>query len=135
MKWNLPRSKNVKAHMPGRFVIIVVLLGSVVLTSGTALAQETTVTTANGTWTLFPAIPTTYKTQVNQPINSDGSSNFPAKRGVIPVSFSLSTAPGAAVFQSILSDGSQPINDPATQTTNDKRLFLPYLRAENGVHL
>jgi len=42
---------------------------------------------------------------VNQPINSDGSSNFPAKRGVIPVSFSLFTAPGAPVFQSIGSDG------------------------------
>jgi hypothetical protein len=107
MKWNLQRYKNVKAHIPGRLVVIVVvLLGAIVLTSGTTRAQGTTVTTANGTWTLFPALPTAYKTLVNQPINSDGSSNFPAKRGVIPVSFSLSTALGAPVFQSLLSDGS-----------------------------
>ena len=116
MKWNLPRYKNVKAQIPGRFVIIVVLLGSVVLTSGTAFAQTctnnptTTVNTTNGTWSLSPAVPTTFKTQVNQPINSDGSSNFPAKRGVIPVSFSLFTAPGPAVFQSIGSDGYSGFN-------------------------
>jgi hypothetical protein len=116
MNWNLLGYKNVKAQIPGRFVIIVVLLGSVVLTSETAFAQTctnnptTTVNTTNGTWSLSPAVATTYKTQVNQPINSDGSSNFPAKRGVIPVSFSLSTAPGPAIFQSIGSDGYSGFN-------------------------
>jgi hypothetical protein len=35
----------------------------------------------------------TYQTAVRPPINADGSSNFPAKRGVIPVQFDLLAAP------------------------------------------
>jgi hypothetical protein len=88
------------------------LAGAVSLFSGTALAQSTctsnpttTVNTTNGQWTLSPAVLTTYQTQVNPPIAADGSSNFPAKRGVIPVQFSLFTAPGPIAFQSIGSDG------------------------------
>src|SRR4051794_11955367 len=35
----------------------------------------------------------TYKTAVRPPINADGSSNFAARRGVIPVQFDLLAAP------------------------------------------
>jgi hypothetical protein len=35
----------------------------------------------------------TYQTAVRSPINADGSSNWPAKRGVIPVQFDLLAAP------------------------------------------
>jgi hypothetical protein len=66
-----------------------------------------------------------YQTAVRAPINADGSSNWPAKRGVIPVQFNLSTATavvtttattvGAFVFESIWSDGT----DPDETTTND----------------
>lgn len=79
--------------------------------SGPAIAQTctqnptTTVNTTNGIWTLSPAIPTTYQIQVNSPIAADGTSVFPAKRGVIPVQFSLSSGPGSVSFQSIGSDG------------------------------
>ena len=37
--------------------------------------------------------PTVYKAAVRAPINTDGSSNFSAKRGVIPVQFDLLAAP------------------------------------------
>src|SRR5690348_5819923 len=82
-----------------------------IMISQAALAQTctsnptTTVNTANGQWTLSPAIPTAYQTKVNPPIAADGSSNFAAKRGVIPVQFSLLTAPGSVDVQSIGSDG------------------------------
>lgn len=92
--------------------ILVATLCILAVTSGKALAQTTctenpttTVNTANGAWTLSPAVPTAYQTQVNPPIAADGSSVFPAKRGVIPVQFSLSTAPGPITFESIGSDG------------------------------
>lgn len=88
-----------------------------------------------GNWTLYPAqtdktstsivTSTAYRAAVQQPINADGTSSWPAKRGVIPVQFSLSTATktettttetvGPVVFQSILSDGAD--SNPAT--TND----------------
>jgi len=48
-------------------------------------ASTTTTTTTPGT----PA----YKTAVRAPINADKSSNFPAKRGVVPVQFDLLAAP------------------------------------------
>jgi len=94
-----------------KFAMVILFACAVVLTSRTALAQTctqnptTSVNTANGAWTLSPVVPTAYQTQVNPPIAADGSSNFPAKHGVIPVQFSLFTAPGPVVFQSIGSDG------------------------------
>jgi hypothetical protein len=66
-------------------------------------ASSTTATTT-GSWQFYPGqtytdapgapVPgdTVYKTVVRPPINSDGSSNFPAKRGVIPVQFDLLAA-------------------------------------------
>ena len=56
-----------------------------------------------GTWYSHPAqtfttttsttTSTAYKSAVRPPINADGSSNWPAKRGVIPVQFDLLSAP------------------------------------------
>ena len=64
-----------------------------------------------GTWALYPAQSSTYTTAVQQPINADGTSNFKSNgKAVIPIRFSLSTAPGPVIFQSILSD---------TDTEND----------------
>ena len=58
----------------------------------------------------------TYKTAVRPPIKTDGSSNWPAKRGVIPVQFDLLAAPTTTttttktydppVWHSLQSDGS-----------------------------
>jgi hypothetical protein len=61
--------------------------------------------TPAGTWELYPAQTSSYATTVQQPINADGTSNFKSNgKAVIPVKFSLSTAPGPAIFQSIGSD-------------------------------
>jgi hypothetical protein len=77
-------------------------------------AASTIVTTPNGTWTAYPGQSTSYGAAVQQPINTDGSSNFKANgKAVIPVKFALSQGTGAFVFQSILSDGADP-NYPGT---------------------
>jgi hypothetical protein len=70
------------------------------------MSPQSSVASANtaGTWSSGPdqtytdsttTAPgdTAYKTSVRPPINADGSSNFPAKRGVIPVQFDLLAAP------------------------------------------
>src|SRR6185503_15711570 len=65
----------------------------------------------DGTWTLYPEQQTQYTTDVQQPINADGSSCFKDNgKAVIPVKFSLLSAPGPVVFESIYSD-SVPDND------------------------
>src|SRR4051794_40742593 len=93
--------------------LAVMSVWAVVLISVAAVGQTTDVTTANGTWSLYPALTTTFQTQVNPPINVDGTSIFPAKRGVIPVQFSLFTGTGPVVFQSIGSD-TDPADDFST---------------------
>jgi hypothetical protein len=61
--------------------------------------------TANGRWAAYPGQSTTYSAAVQQPINTDGSSNFKANgKTVIPVKFALSQGTGAFVFESIFSD-------------------------------
>jgi hypothetical protein len=76
-----------------------------------AVLATTTVTTVNGTWTAYPGQSTTYGAAVQQPINTDGSSNFKANgKAVIPVKFALSQGTGAFLFQSIFSD-SDPNNN------------------------
>jgi hypothetical protein len=101
------------------------LIDNLTMTSGPTVSQD-----SDGTWTLSPAQSSTsststatttlYRAKVRPPINADGSSNFPKKRGVIPVQFDLETATrtvvstttttGPVVFQSIGSD---------TDTDND----------------
>ncbi len=81
-------------------------------------------TDSDGEWTLSPeqsvssttttTTETLYQARVRPPINADGSSNFPKRRGVIPVQFNLESATrtlvettttvGPVVFQSIWSD-------------------------------
>jgi hypothetical protein len=86
---------------------LMLLIAAVVATQQSVSAQ----TPAVGTWELYPAQSSVYTTTVQQPINADGTSNFKSNgKGVIPVKFSLSTAPGPAIFQSIGSD---------TETGND----------------
>jgi hypothetical protein len=83
--------------------------------------------TTTGTWYFYPGQTSTttttttpgtpmYKSAVRAPINADGSSNWPAKRGVIPVQFDLLSAPTTTttttktydppVWKSLSSDGS-----------------------------
>lgn len=83
----------------------------IVALTGTARAQS-----PDGTWVLYPAQTSSYVTAVQQPVNADGTSNFKSNgKAVIPIKFSLAMAPGPVLFQSILSDGS----DPNENTTND----------------
>lgn len=63
-----------------------------------------------GGWAAHPGQVSISQTSVQQPINADGSSNFKATRGVIPVKFALAQGTGPFVFQSIDSD---------TDTAND----------------
>jgi hypothetical protein len=95
------------------------LIDNLTITSG-----PTTTADSAGTWTLSPAqsvatstttaTTTAYQAKVRAPINADGSSNYPKKRGVIPVQFDLesairtvvttTTTTGPVHFESILSD-------------------------------
>jgi len=87
--------------------------------------------TTAGSWTLQPAqsvttststsTDTLFQTKVKPPINADGTSNWPKKRGVIPVQFELdsstktttttTTTTGPVKFESVASDnpGGQPL--------------------------
>jgi hypothetical protein len=83
-----------------------VLAGGVVLllAAAGALVMPAAASTTTGTWYFSPAQtftttttttagPPMYQSAVRPPVNSDGSSNWPAKRGVIPVQFDLLAAP------------------------------------------
>lgn len=86
------------------------------------LPSTASATATEGTWTLFPpqsettTTGTAYKTVVRQPVNPNGTSNWPARRGVIPVQLDLQTAEtmtteyGDVLFQSIASDN--PAGEP-----------------------
>lgn len=57
--------------------------------------------TTTGTWSQYPTGAPVYQAQILQPVNPDGSSNWPSKsKGGIPIMFSLSSGTGTAVFQS-----------------------------------
>jgi hypothetical protein len=95
-----------------RFIapVIAAALTAVAVLALPASADQT-VTTANGTWTVYPGQSVTNQVAVQQPINADGSSVFKnTKKAVIPVKFALSQGLGAFTFQSIGSD---------TSTAND----------------
>jgi hypothetical protein len=85
--------------------LIVAALAATALAVVTASAYA--VTTANGTWTAYPGQSTTSQTAVQQPINTDGSSNFKANgKAVIPIKFALTNGAGPFAFESIASDAS-----------------------------
>jgi hypothetical protein len=75
------------------------------LESSTEITTDVTTTTSTESQT----IPGSYKAQVQQPINPDGTSTWPAKRGVIPVQFKLTK-----------SDTVQRKTDTTTTTTVTK---------------
>jgi hypothetical protein len=81
-----------------------VLAGAVsLLVAGLLISPAAAAPTTTGTWYSYPPQTYTdttttttgaaYKSAVRPPINADGSSNWPAKRGVIPVQFDLLAAP------------------------------------------
>jgi hypothetical protein len=102
----------------------IVALGALVVTG--LLVSPASAATTTGSWYFHPAqtfttssVVThgfTYQSAVRPPINTDGSSNWPAKRGVIPVQFDLLAAPTTTttttktydppVWQSLQADGS-----------------------------
>jgi hypothetical protein len=60
------------------------------MTAGVTLAQSPA-----GTWTLYPPQANVYTTQIQQPINADGTSTFKATgKSVIPVKFGLTADKG-----------------------------------------
>jgi hypothetical protein len=103
---------------------VILALGAL-LVAGLVVSPAVASTT-NGTWYFHPAQTFTessvvtngfaYQTAVRPPINADGSINWPAKRGVIPVQFDLLAAPTTTttttktydppVWQSLQADGS-----------------------------
>jgi hypothetical protein len=90
--------------MKRTIILTITALVAACLLVSTALA-DTTVDTPNGTWSAYPGQQATYQTSVQQPINTDGSSNFKANgKAVIPVKFGLAQGLGAFVFESIGSD-------------------------------
>ena len=68
-----------------------------------------------GTWATDVVQEPVYETVVRPPINSNGSSNFPKKRGAIPIQFDLLSGKGDFVFESICEDGC----DFSTDESND----------------
>ena len=108
-----------------RWTTIIAVISTVFLFTAQVSASSTT-----GSWVAYPgqsvststttSTHTVYQATVRAPINLDGSSNWPKKRGVIPVQFDLSSATatdtitttttGPFIFESILSDAN-PDND------------------------
>jgi len=79
-----------------RLILLVVMaLAAPVIASGAT----------TGSWSAYPGQSTVYKTQVQQPINGDGSSIFSNdSKSVIPVKFALLSGLGPFAFESIYSD-------------------------------
>ena len=63
--------------------------GNGYLIDNVSLSSSGAVAGAAGAFTLSAPSTTTYQAVVQQPINPDGTSSWPAKKGVIPVQFSL----------------------------------------------
>jgi hypothetical protein len=86
---------------------------ALLLCPGPGSAQTTT-----GTWTFYAngvAAGAIYATEVQPPIQPDGTSSWPAKRDAIPVRFRLRSGAGPVELESIFSDGA----DPAFPGTDD----------------
>lgn len=101
-----------------------------------------TTSVSDGSWTLYPeqavdtdtdsVITTAYRAKARAPINADGTSNFPKRRGVIPIQFDLesatrtvvteTTTTGPVVFESIGSDTSTDNDYSFLRFTPDTRM-------------
>jgi hypothetical protein len=125
-------------HLGAIAAIGALLLVAVLMASPASATPTTTGTwyfhgpqTFTDTTTTVPG-PTVFKSAVRPPINADKSSNWPAKRGVIPVQFDLLGAPTTTttttrtydppVWKSLGSDGSVTyagLNLSPSLTVND----------------
>jgi hypothetical protein len=72
--------------------IVVVAPSADAATTGTWVQEAPYTTTSSSSSTTQETTTDVYAAQVQQPINPDGSSVWPAKRGVIPVQFTLTQA-------------------------------------------
>jgi hypothetical protein len=87
---------------------------------GATIAVSVALAATGGTWEAYPGQSTTYQATVQQPINVDGSSNWPAKsKGGIPLMFKLSSGLGPLVFESICSDNTVQSSCTGGNTAND----------------
>ncbi len=87
------------------------ILAATALLAGLMASPVSAATT--GTWEQYPIGATEFHADVQQPINSANTSNWPAKsKGAIPVMFKLSSRVGPAAFESIFADN-------PTNTAND----------------
>jgi hypothetical protein len=114
-------------HRTIRRTLVGLAAGSVMLL-GTGVAQASTQPLGDN-WTLdSPSNSTTsYTAQIQQPINPDGSSTWPAKRGVLPVQFKLTKSTSSEVtFESIYSDA-DPSNDYSSLTYSPSGLTIENL--------
>ena len=101
-----------------RVISVGALLCAAALAAGSP-TSALTIVTPNGTWTAYPGQSAVYQTAVQQPVNTDGSSNFKANgKAVIPIKMKLSEGQGPFAFQSIFS------NNPTT--TTDDYSFLSW---------
>jgi hypothetical protein len=84
-------------------LVATVAAGLMLMTANAASAGQL----QQGSWTLTApgGQSTTYTAQIQQPINPDGTSVWPAKRGVVPVQFKVDkTEKSGFVFESVCSD-------------------------------
>lgn len=139
---------------------IVPIFAILTLLMGLVAAQVTATVSTVGTWTMDPpqtftdssvtTTTTSYKAAVRGAVNADGTSNFSAKKGVVPVQFDLLAAPATTtattrtyappVWESVQSTGTYSVADlsldPATVVTfNDiTNLSATYLFTEGTCH-
>lgn len=72
-----------------------------------AFVSPVSAATTEGTWAQYPTGDAVYFAEIQQPINSANTSNWPAKsKGGIPVMYKLSSGVGPALFESIFGDSS-----------------------------
>jgi hypothetical protein len=92
------------------------------MTAGAASAGTYT----SGAWTLTAPQTDSYSAQVQQPINPNGSSVWSAKKGVIPVQFTL-TDTKSFTFESLQSGycSPQPCYVPVNDTASSDASYVP----------
>ena len=79
--------------------------------------------------------PTGYTTAVQQPINADGTSNFKSTgKSVIPIKFTLTTAPGPVVFKSTGSDAETENDYSYLSFTPSASLLFSQITALHAVY-
>jgi hypothetical protein len=104
-------------EMKHRKLGISLALGAVIAAG--LMVSPASAATTTGHWVQHPTGTTEYQAVVQQPINSANTSNWSSKsKGAIPVMFQLQSRQGAALFQSIGSDGFAGFPDLNVNGTN-----------------